>query len=315
MPETTLIPPLTETEARALITAIRADIAEIGRIEQSARAKLLRLKNTDGWRVLGYASFKDMAQAEFGISWQHAYRLIGAEELQNELLLIAPDDTPIIIPETHARELKQLADAPARLEAFQRAKNLAMSEGGTSVKLRHTQAAVQAVKAAASASKYAVIWQAERSGEIGADTAQRLTHLLDMLKPKAVIAPLMQLIAQHRMFNPDLLPVFGKMFERQMQGDTSKVLETALATGCLGNVPLAKATPTDLRQAQQEAQSEHISESLEQQRLAKIAAGKTPVEEVIVTVFKGDPARTLKALEQALGAHDMKRLRDLMLGE
>ncbi len=314
MTTVTLIPPLTETEARALVTDIRADIAEIGRIEQSARAKLLRLKNTDGWRVLGYANFRAMAQAEFGISWQHAYRLIGAEELQNELLLIAPDDTTIIIPEVHARELKTLPDAAARLEAYQRAKDLAMSEGGTSVELRHTQAAVKTVQAAASANKYAVVWQMERRGEISADTATAMTAAVDKLKPRQR-GQIMALMAKYGLTCADLIADIGNMLYREEKGDTSYVLETLLATGCLGNVPLKFATMTDLKNANAEAQAQHMAEAAEAKRQADIDAGKPIIEQVVVTVYRGDAVKTLASLKQVLSEGDLMWLRDLMMGE
>lgn len=313
MTTVTLIAPLTETEARALVTDIRTDIAEIGRIEQLASAKLLRLYETEGWRVLGYDNFRTMAEAEFGKSWQHLYRILGAERLRNELLLIAPDDTPIVIPEIHARELNTLPDAKTRLEAYQRAKDLAMSEGETAVKLRHTKEAVKTVQAATSANKYSVIWQMERRGGISADTAAAMTAAVDQLKPRQR-GQMLELIARHGLTCADLIDPIGNMLYWEEKGKTSYVLETLLATGCLGNVPLKIATMTDLKNANAEAQAQHIAEGIEAKRQADFEAGKTPVEEVVVTLFRGDPVRTLKVLEDVLGAGDMARLRDLMMG-
>ncbi len=95
------VPMMDATEARQIVS-------NINRHFDAARRELLELHDREGWRALGYSSWRDCAQAEFGQSAAYLYRQLAAAKI--ELVL----DSPIgEIPESHLRPLTQL-DTPAQ---------------------------------------------------------------------------------------------------------------------------------------------------------------------------------------------------------
>jgi hypothetical protein len=89
----------------------------------SIRADVLRLHEGEGWKALGYGSWRECVVAEFGQSQRHLYQLLTAAKIERELLLAGEDDframaqTPI--PERQLRELARLPDAESRREVWQ----------------------------------------------------------------------------------------------------------------------------------------------------------------------------------------------------
>ena len=118
--------PMTETEARQCVDDIRQGIVGV-------RQKLLELYEREGWRVLGYGSWRECAQAEFGYSQAYAYRLLGWAEVERRVSPIG--EMPV--NEAQARPLARL-DPEAQREAWGRV--LDNAQGG-----RVTAAGVQAV--------------------------------------------------------------------------------------------------------------------------------------------------------------------------
>ena len=77
----TLIQKMTVTEARKLTE-------DINNHAELLREKLLRFYDAEGWKVLGYESFKDWAVAECRFDWRHTYRLIGVARVEEDLTII-----------------------------------------------------------------------------------------------------------------------------------------------------------------------------------------------------------------------------------
>jgi len=291
---------MTRQEAEECISIIKASLAD-------ARKHALDLYQREGWRALGYLSFKECAEAEFGRSYQHLYRLKDAALIEQDLRESSAGEwLPATVPERHLRALKTALTTPeARSEAYILAQDAAKAEG-EAVTERHVQKAVEIVKAKQVASRYAVIGHMVAMGEVTAFEGAAMSQHIDRLKPK-IRGDVMQVIAQHGLTCPDLVPNIGQMFDRSPQ-TPSKTLATILATGHVAGVPLRKATMTDLVRAGWEASYEHAAERIEQQR----AAGKVVVEPIVINVYKGDPLKTFRALKKALPAADLIALQRLI---
>src|SRR5688572_16326181 len=89
--------PMSAAEARACVDEIKSGIDNIGR-------KLLELKEREGWTALGYRSWRECAQAEFGFGQSRVYQLLAAAEVERNLSTIVETE----LPESHARELAPL---------------------------------------------------------------------------------------------------------------------------------------------------------------------------------------------------------------
>ncbi len=87
---------MTADEARTTIAAITAHLND-------TRALLLDLKEREGWRALGYDSWRACAQAEFGQSQSRVYQLLDAAKVDRALSTVV--ESPTEIPEAHARIL------------------------------------------------------------------------------------------------------------------------------------------------------------------------------------------------------------------
>jgi hypothetical protein len=64
----TIVAPMTEIEARELIEEIKIGISTVGQ-------KLLELYEREGWRALGYSTWRDCVMTEFDFQ-QAIYRLL-----------------------------------------------------------------------------------------------------------------------------------------------------------------------------------------------------------------------------------------------
>lgn len=126
---------MTENEARACVDEIKTSLENI-------RAQLFDLREREGWRALGYASFRDCVQDEFAMSERRAYQLLNAfavdrilaapwqesqaffgkhapTEADSDCTDVQPGTPVATIPEAHARELEPLiADEGAVREVY-----------------------------------------------------------------------------------------------------------------------------------------------------------------------------------------------------
>ena len=94
---TTIAVMMTEQEARQIINEIRLGIFDVGK-------KLLELKEREGWRALGYKTWRECAQMEFGYKQSRVYQLLEAAEIERNISTIV--EKPI--PESHLRPLASL---------------------------------------------------------------------------------------------------------------------------------------------------------------------------------------------------------------
>lgn len=270
---------LSKAEAEACVTKIAKNLAE-------ARAEVLRFYKGRGWIALGYLSFAACAQARFGKSASQVYRLKDAALVQAN---VSP--TGENIPDRHVRVLKTLPE-PQQVRAYETAQKLAQAENASKVTEAHVQKAVTVVKAEAVVEQNPLIAHLVTSAEITALAGKDMVERLGRLKP-AIQTYVLDVIAKYGLTCPELVTEFAHMKDRK-PGEESRTLVVIEATGTIAGVPIRKATLSDLKRARYEAQQERLAEALERDRREK------QIVPVVVTVFRGDPARTLKALYEAL---------------
>jgi phage N-6-adenine-methyltransferase len=86
-------------EAREKTDQIRSNLTQ-------ARRLLLEMYEREGWRALGYGSWREYGQAEFGYSERRIYQLMNAAKVEANVCTNVQNDTPI--PESHLRPLTNL---------------------------------------------------------------------------------------------------------------------------------------------------------------------------------------------------------------
>ena len=88
---------ISEREARLLVNRIRAHIND-------ARALVLELYEREGWRSLGYNSWRECVVAEFDQSQSRLYQLLDAAQVERNISTIVENSSPI-----HEAVLRPLA--------------------------------------------------------------------------------------------------------------------------------------------------------------------------------------------------------------
>ena len=97
---------MTEAEARQAVEDIRAGLSGV-------RDKLLELREREGWRALGYQSWRECAQAEFGFGQSRVYELLNAAKTERNISAMAENQDPI--PERQLRPLANLEPEEQRI--------------------------------------------------------------------------------------------------------------------------------------------------------------------------------------------------------
>lgn len=107
-------PPMKKREARELLLQIRQSMRE-------TRLLLLDLFEREGWRALGYSSWRECVSVEFAESERHLYRLLAAAQLERELTHGTDQARGRPIPERQLRELARLDTAEERRAVWEEA--------------------------------------------------------------------------------------------------------------------------------------------------------------------------------------------------
>jgi ParB family chromosome partitioning protein len=104
-----------KTEAREKTERIKNNLTE-------ARQLLLEMYERNGWGALGYASWREYGQAEFGYSESRIYQLMDAAKTERNISTIVEINKPL--PEGHLRPLSRL-EPEQQVEVYQTAVNTA----------------------------------------------------------------------------------------------------------------------------------------------------------------------------------------------
>ncbi len=110
-------------EARDLLSLINNKSADV-------RGLVLRFYQGEGWKALGYDSWKACVEAEFVFSRQYAYALLDAAQVSTTV-----DSGPL--PERHVRELKVVPEN-RQAEVYQRARETAPDGCLTALHIKQT---------------------------------------------------------------------------------------------------------------------------------------------------------------------------------
>lgn len=277
------------------------------------REKLLRIYESGGYEALGYTSFQAYVDAELTISFQQAYKLVGAAKVDANLTLFSPSGEVIQVPVNHANEFRKLPTPELQYEAFTLARQQAQAQD-SDITARTVCQSVQTVvsREVVRSSPHRVVQQMVASDEIPASTGASLVRALDELEPVAQ-AEVQSLMATSGLKNPDLVKPLGlKVQQEAKTGKTSKVLDEIRRTGHLGGKALHEAKLEDLKKANEAAQKEHISEGDEEKRQKQLLNGEKVEEAVIITVYRNNPNRTLNAIMNALAVDDVQQLYQML---
>lgn len=133
---------MTAAEARTAAEAIKAHLNTANERIAAARMLLLDLYEREGWRALGYDSWRSCAVEEFSQSQSYLYRQLDAAKTERLLLPSGVDfaNGETSIPESHLRELAPLAaaDPEAAREVYSEAKqNGTITARGLGLRIRH----------------------------------------------------------------------------------------------------------------------------------------------------------------------------------
>lgn len=107
-----VLKPMTADEAKQCINEINSGLLAV-------RHRLLDLYERDGWKALGYDSWRACAMNEFNFSQTRVYELLSAAETERNISAMAENDQPI--PERQLRPLASLEPETQR-KAWQEAK-------------------------------------------------------------------------------------------------------------------------------------------------------------------------------------------------
>jgi len=147
---TGVVPSMTYDQARFCVERVNAHM-------QGAREELLRLYEAEGWRVLGYDSWRACAVTEFGQSQRHLYRQLEAAQIERRICPMGQIGT---VPERQLRELAALPEEQ-QAAAYQRVVETA-PEGR--ITTAHVAQTVEYFRPAPSPFRAAVAEAVERDG-------------------------------------------------------------------------------------------------------------------------------------------------------
>jgi hypothetical protein len=132
MKTTTVATIMSKPEAQKCISEIKSIYAESHR---AITARLLDLRDREGWRSLGYGSFSECAEIEFAelrYSPQELHKLADAEQIRRQ--------TGLELVDAHALALKEVA-LEERCAVFEGAKKIAQLGGQTKPTAEHIEEA------------------------------------------------------------------------------------------------------------------------------------------------------------------------------
>jgi hypothetical protein len=99
--EVDLLQPMGAEEARSAIRWIKQAVNNV-------RSQLLELRDREGWKALGYTSWRECVNAEFEQHQSYLYRQLAAAEMEQQL---SPSGDIGQIPEAHLRPLAKVPEA------------------------------------------------------------------------------------------------------------------------------------------------------------------------------------------------------------
>ena len=136
-----VLSPMTAEEARQCVSDINNGMITI-------RLRLLDLYEREGWRALGYTSWRDCAKTEFKYSQTRVYELLYAAEIERDISEVsAKAEKQEPIPEKHLRPLASL-ESSERREVWQQVEATAPNGKVTAAHVKAIKKEYEATRAA-----------------------------------------------------------------------------------------------------------------------------------------------------------------------
>lgn len=303
---------MNRSEATGCLIAIRGNLT-------SAAEKAADFELRNGWKALGYESFEACLLAEFGHPTLQAFIQHELKKSQSQSYRLAATNKVATNIQTHtgtAVTLKErwvrdsgITDLPPaqQAEADTIARSIAGSER-SSLTANHYIQAVQQIKIRETVfqSVYAVVSLDVASGKLTADVGNEFVKQLDALKEPKRRGYVIELMARFGLTCPELVSKLADLFDRP-PGQESYILPE-VQFGFLGGKPLAQATMSDWKKAAYEAQQRHIADAAEEKRNALLVAGQPVIEDVTLTLPKGDWKKCIAILRKELGDNGFEYL-------
>jgi hypothetical protein len=307
-------PALTASEARKLTDDINTQAEKL-------RHNLLRFFNGKGWQALGYESFREWADKEFRYGFQHAYKLVGVAEVEENISLI--EGTDISVGINAGKQFKKLEAPALQAEAYRIAKEIAETTGEDEPTEKQAIEAVEIVKKREliRESPHKVVAQMVANNELSAFDGERITKWLNLSPPQT------QLYVQEKMAaGLRNLKILHKIVNRHkefvLKGGASRNLQEIDATGRIGGVVFAEADFGDWKRMAAENQRQLLEEKkalkeAKERAAAKAAGVELPpkVEPKAMNAYTNSPEETLHELRNVLDDKTLDGLFDLMAKE
>lgn len=254
----------------------------------------------EGWKALGHVSWQEYLGQAFDYSESYLSRISSRVQINHEL---GAGD----IPERQTRVLKKLKSSDDRKQAYDTAKNLAQAEDST-VAVRHVEMAVKKKQTEneIASSRHRVVSVMLDGGELSLVQARQMVDELDKLDD-VTYAKVITIVASHTVTAPALIPEFADMVNR-----SSRTLDRILRTGHINERRIRDAGLADLHEEKRLSQNEIIGEKVEKKRQVAIEQGKVAVIPHIITVYEGDPQKTLRELKKVLPVGDLTQIREML---
>ena len=221
--------PLGRDEARALVEEIRSHLL-------NARAKLLLLYERQGWLSLGYTSWAECVEQEFGKSRSYLYRQLAAAQIEKGVG--APVGEHL---ESHMRAIGEvLSDDEDRKVAYE--SGLAR---GANTALEWSRVAME-VWLERNLPPTSPVIARLRSGEMGARAAYEIGRVVVLLREQPVVDEAL-VMAVEQCTDPDLAHGLVTVYN-----NIPALWAEIVATGCVpsiddGQTPISKATARQLQ--------------------------------------------------------------------
>jgi len=237
---------MTKGEAEECVRAIRD-------VSHKMRELLVDLYERDGWKVLGYESFSECAEQEFGSSTAYIYRQLAVGSLEKRLPIGEVGDNK----ESHMRPLLTiLKDDNMREEAWHLAH--AISREPTA---KTFEGAAYSVLVSSAEDDVPILVQRMEAGELSPHAAY---SILQIVHGESVDTELKH-VCSH-VTDPMLAPMLRRLYYED--ADTwSEILSTGCIPSAMGDqIPLADANAQTLKAYLYVASNEHRAVAVEQNR-------------------------------------------------
>ena len=112
---------MSRREAVECLSRIKSGLDGIRGAVEQIKEDLLDLQEREGWRALGYTSWRACATAEFNKSQSQVYKLLTAAKVAKQISLMREIDEPPQLPQRVAQQLTNVPEE-VRPELFEAAK-------------------------------------------------------------------------------------------------------------------------------------------------------------------------------------------------